>query len=418
MTPMADILPLTETVVAPDQESVAAVLRGACQSETPVYPIGGGTSLDYGVRPVRPGIGLSLAGLTEVVDYPARDLTITVQAGITIEALSAHLATQRQRLPVDIPNASQATLGGAVVCNPSGPRRLACGTMRDYVIGFSAVDGRGTCFQGGGRVVKNAAGYDLCRLMIGSLGTLGVITQVTLMVKPMPETTVFVACEVPELDVAERLLAAMIDSKTLPVALELLAGPAWQEDAALGPASGPAVGRLVAGLEGTAAEVEWMAGQLEREWRAAGIDSARTIAGAAAESLWNRLIDFPVAAAPDGPVPLVVRISVLPSVVTRLVDRLIGVDPTCSLQAHAGSGVVRARFVLAPGDVAGCIETELRPAVASVDGHLTVLSCPAEVTLSRQAVWGPVGDGETVMQAIRAKFDPKAILNPGRFVFS
>ena len=100
--------------------------------------------------------------------------------------------------------------------------------------------------------MKNAAGYDLCRLLTGSLGTLAVITQVTLMVKPMPETAAVMACDVGDFDAAERLLAAMVRTETLPVAVEMLAGPAWRDDPALGPMADGAVGRLVVGFEGSA----------------------------------------------------------------------------------------------------------------------------------------------------------------------
>ena len=105
------------------------------------------------------------------------------------------MAAQRQRLPIDIPQPDRATMGGAVALNAAGPRRYAYGSMRDYLLGFTAVDGRGLPFSGGGRVVKNAAGYNMCRLMAGSLGTLGVITQVTLMVRPVAEASALLVCE-------------------------------------------------------------------------------------------------------------------------------------------------------------------------------------------------------------------------------
>ena len=114
--------------------------------------------------------------LNRVIDYPARDMTITVQAGITIAELQTLLAAENQRLPVDVPHADRATLGGALAVNVSGPRRYGFGTLRDYVIGISTVNDEGQEVKAGGRVVKNVAGYDLCKLHIGALGTLGIIT--------------------------------------------------------------------------------------------------------------------------------------------------------------------------------------------------------------------------------------------------
>ena len=107
-----------------------------------------------------PGLALSLARLNRVVDYPARDLTITVEAGITLAELDALLVTEGQWLPIEVPQPPRATLGGVVATAWSGPRRYGWGQVRDYVIGISAVDGRGLPFKGGGRVVKNVAGYD------------------------------------------------------------------------------------------------------------------------------------------------------------------------------------------------------------------------------------------------------------------
>src|SRR5207302_5553522 len=120
-------------------------------------------------------------------DYPARDMTITVQAGITLAQLQTILAGEKQRLPVDVPRADRATLGGTLATNPSGPRRYGFGTWRDYVIGISVINDEGHEVKAGGRVVKNVAGYDRCKLYISSIGTLGTIRQVARKLKPRPE---------------------------------------------------------------------------------------------------------------------------------------------------------------------------------------------------------------------------------------
>ncbi len=136
-------------------------------------------------------------------------MTITVESGITMRALTEELARQGQRLPVDVPQAGQATLGGVVASATSGPRRFGHGAIRDFVIGLSAVDGRGVPFKAGGRVVKNVAGYDLCKLLTGSRGALAVITQVTLKLRPVAEATAFVVCDVAEFAQAEPLFAQL-----------------------------------------------------------------------------------------------------------------------------------------------------------------------------------------------------------------
>ncbi len=412
------ILPLSDTIAPADAQGVAAAIRDAHGSGTPVYPIGGGTSLGFGTRPTRPGLGLSLSAMHEIVDYPARDLTITVQAGTTVEALAAALARERQRLPVDVPQASKATVGGAVACAPSGPRRYAWGTLRDYVIGLTAVDGQGQVFSAGGRVVKNAAGYDLCRLLTGSLGTLAVVTQATLMVKPMPERSALVACDVPDFDAAERLLAGLVRSQTLPAAVELLAGPAWREDPALGPVADGTAARVVVGFEGTDVEVAWQVRQIQDEWRGAGGQGVVAIDASTTDGLWRRLVEFPAElAGGNGAASLVVRANVLPGQIAGLAGRLRQIDRGASLAAHAGSGVIVARLSMGPARCAAVLGEQIRPAVKSLGGHLVVLSAPAEAQLDGQSIWGPPPAGASIMRGIKDRFDPRGILNPGRFVY-
>src|SRR3569833_3214879 len=176
------------------QSELADVIQHAHASSTPIYPIGGGTTEGFGAVPKRAGWGRSLSQLNGIVDYAARDMTITVESGITMQAIADVLSAERQRLPIDTADAWGATLGGVIAANANGPRRFGCGTIRDYVIGISAVDGRGTAFKAGGRVVKNVAGYDFCKLLTGSLGTLGVITQVTLRLKPKAEANALAVC--------------------------------------------------------------------------------------------------------------------------------------------------------------------------------------------------------------------------------
>jgi len=308
--------------------------------------------------------------------------------------------------------------------------------MRDYVIGLRAVDGSGTAFSAGGRVVKNATGYGLCRLLTGSFGTLGVIVQVTLMVKPKPETSAFVACEVRDGDSAEKLLAGLIHTRTLPSAVELLAGPAWQDDPSLGPTRQPGALRLVVGLEGSGAEVEWMIGQLQEEWRQVGTVAPVAVSGDRAGPLWDRLTEFasPVGKGdrhllperPEGcfaqnvPVPfsdgLTVRIHVLPAAVVSLVGRLRKLDPHASIQAHAGSGIVLARLSVEAQEAAGMVDQRLRPEVTSAGGSMVVLAQPQDAELSPQTLFGPAPEGWAVMQSIQRQFDPKGILNRGRFL--
>jgi glycolate oxidase FAD binding subunit len=407
-------LPCTETVRPADRTELAGAIRRAAESGTPVYPVGGGVGLGHGAAPAEPGLGLAIDGLARPIDYPARDLTITVEAGTTLAALAKRLAAEGQRLPIDVPQPERATIGGVVAVGAGGPRRYRWGTIRDYVIGLTAVDGRGSLFSAGGRVVKNAAGYDLCKLLAGSLGTLGVIVQVTLIVRPLPETSALVACDAPDLDSAERLLAGLVRTQTVPSAIELLAGPAWQNDPALG-AAAPETIRVVVGFEGTLAEVEWMIARAREEWRGAGASTAATLVGTRADPLWERMTEFRLPPGGEGrPAPLSLEVNVVPGSVTETVRRLREIDPAASITAHAGNGVVLARLAVAdPAAEVGRLRGDLNGA----GGSVVVLAAPDGAVRTRDFVWGPARGEHAIMQAVKDRFDPKGILNRGRFIF-
>ena len=406
-------MPIKEVVSPGTQDDLGGLVAEAFENTTPLYPVGGGTSLDFGLPAKEPGKGLSLAKLNRVVDYPARDMTVTVEAGITMQALAELLAKERQRLPIDVPQAEQATIGGVIATNWNGPRRFGEGTVRDYVIGISAVDGRGQPFKGGGRVVKNVAGYDFCKLLTGSLGTLGIITQVTLRLKPIPEQSALIACAVADAGAAEKLLAGLTTTRTTPTAIELLGGPAWNADPALSGLGklGPDGLYLVVGLEGTGSEVEFMTRQLSSEWRAAGVDPM--VVGEAA-ALWRRVVEFPA----TGNSPLVLKASIAPSGTTVLIEAARRLDPECSLQAHAGSGVVILQLSKFPAQgLSRALVGDLQPAAAAHHGHLLVLRNPSGAEMTHQSVWGATDAPLWLMTEVKRKFDPRDILNRGRFVY-
>ncbi|MFN0017204.1 MAG: FAD-binding oxidoreductase [Pirellulaceae bacterium] len=411
---MAD-LPFKTTITPADHAALAAAVADAYGTGTALYPIGGGTSLDFGLPAKAPGSGLSLAKLDRIVDYPARDMTVTVEAGVTMQGLADLLAKEGQRLPIDVPQADKATVGGVVATNWNGPLRYGCGTVRDYVIGISAIDGRGMPFKGGGRVVKNVAGYDFCKLLTGSLGTLGVITQVTFKVRPITEQFTLMACAVESTAQAEKLLAALVTSATTPAAIELLSGPAWDSEPALktlAGASGPEKLYLVVALEGSAVEVEWMTGRLHDEWCEQGIEAPITIGDAT--DFWKKLVDF----AAVGNAPLVLKASLVPSGVTPFIDALRKLDPQVSIQSHAGNGIVIARLSAFPKEgLSRALVGNLQPAAAAQHGSLMVLSNPSGNEMTHQSAWGGLDAPFTLMSAVKQKFDPKNILNPGRFVY-
>jgi glycolate oxidase FAD binding subunit len=209
------------------------------------------------------------------------------------------------------------------------------------------------------------------------------------------------------------LLAALVTSATTPSAIELLAGPLWRENRALGLLTAGSLARLAVGLEGSPDEVRWMLGQLAGEWRDLGVTRVRSLHESQAAELWSDLAEFP--SAPGA--PLVIKAGVLPSRTTEFCQLVLELDPQASIQSHAGNGIVIPRFDrFAAGDVSRSWIGRLQPAAARFGGSLVVLSSSLE-GLTRQAAWGGAGVAVEWMSKVKRQFDPKNLLNPGRFVY-
>jgi glycolate dehydrogenase FAD-binding subunit len=409
---------VTEEITPEDRAGVAAAVRAAYEARQAIYPLGGRTSLDYGIAPTREGQGLDLAGLNKIVDYTPRDMTIVVEAGMRMADLAATLAAERQQLPIEVPAAAAATIGGVCATNWSGPRRYGYGTLRDYVIGIHAVDGRGVAFKGGGRVVKNVAGYDFCKLLTGSLGTLGVITQLVLKLKPLPEQSAIVVASCPDLATADAILSRLVHLPAPPVAIDLLIGSAWHAEA-IPSGNGLRLSTIAVRVEGTEAEVASLAESVQYElWTGGGAD-VRVLEAAEAATLWSHQIEFAArgATGTDDNAALVLKIAVPPSALATVVAELRTFDPACTVQAHAGNGVLVVRFAeFAAADLSTKLVGRLRPAAIQRGGSTVVVSTNLD-GLTPHMVWGPRTEAIALMERIKKQFDPHEILNPGRFVF-
>jgi glycolate oxidase FAD binding subunit len=280
------------------------------------------------------------------------------------------------------------------------------------VLGLAVVDGRGNAFNTGGRVVKNAAGYDLTRLMIGSLGTLGVITQLTLMVRPLPEMSAFAVIPLSTLEQADSLLESLGTSSVEPTAVELTAGCELPE----GPDSGtPAT--LWLGFESPETEVQWMLNEVAGLCRKKGLEAARKEEPEVVDSLWRGLTQQATVLPDDRLQPtLMIEVTTFPSRTVAAMKRLRDLDQDVSLHCHAGNGVLLGRFSC-EADGAGPLVAKIREAIDGLGGKVVVTAYPPESRLDGRTVWGPRGDEFRVMQRIKQQFDPEGILNPGRFIF-
>jgi glycolate oxidase FAD binding subunit len=395
---------------------LSALVRKAAAQGQAIYPVGGRTMLDLGMPPSKPGWAIDLGGLNQVIDYPSRDMTITVQAGLTVSRLQEILAPENQRLPIDVPDAGRATLGGILAANVSGPRRFGYGTLRDYLLGISAINDEGNEFKAGGRVVKNVAGYDLCKLLVGSLGTLGIITQVTLKLRPLPEAQALITLSSSS-DNVEPILESLQHSRTRPICIDVMnpaAARSLPENATAGAEENWAI---VIGYDGNVEAVQWQVQQLIQEVH--GRCTLTACLDGTCRSLEHVLIEFPGHGAPlvgsDGP-GLTFKANLLPSG-TGAFCRLVNALPDRPvLQAHAGNGIVVAH--VDPGltcDRAAALLTELRKLAGDYQGRVVVLRCPPGWK-EAVSVWGLEPGCGWLMREIKGRFDPHGLFNPGRFL--
>jgi glycolate oxidase FAD binding subunit len=351
-------------------------------------------------------VAFDTRSLSRVIEYPHADMTITVEAGITAAALRRVLAEQNQRLQIDVPQADRATLGGVFATNTCGSRRFGLGRPRDQIIGVGFVTSEGALVKGGGRVVKNVAGYDFPRLLTGSLGTLGIIAQMTFKVRPLPEASAVLWVGYTEPDTLADALDGLNTSGSRPVALDLLNRSAAQSIG--GPVDLPAADWVLAiGLEDNAASVAWQISRLKSELGPASIIVRE---GADSIGAWSGLTEFQ--AAEPGPISCVV--SIPPSTVSRYVQKA---DPgRWSVQVHAGNGIVRMH---AQGDwtldEAKAAVTHLRGLAQSDDGSLVLSRCPTNWK-ERLRVWGDPRPDWGLAKRVKAALDPRGAMNPGRFV--
>lgn len=367
-------------------EEVQAVVRDG----RPLVATGLGAHLDMGGPPRVVDVLLQLDGLGRVVDHQAADMTVTVEAGCPLSALQDVLARAGQWLPIDPAPAETTTVGGFLAGDLSGPLRASQGTARDLVLGMRVVGADGALIASGGRVVKNVAGYDLSKLHIGALGTVGVIVEATFRVRPRPEREAAVV--VPSARPAEVALA--VRDAVEPFWLEV-AGPGVLDD-------GPAA---IVGLAGIDAEVDHATAVVT----SLAPGARRVDDGAAIRA---RLSRFDVE-----PAPAMLTVAALPADTGPVMDAVdVAARATGApvrVVAHAANGVVRVA-VGSVAQVRPLIEL-LRPRLAEMGGSVVIRRAVPEV---KQAVdvWGDVGQGIGLMRALKATFDPRGVFAPGRFV--
>ena len=378
----------------------SALMRAAASAGIAVVPRGAGTGLSWGAPPARCDLVVDLRLMDQVIEHAAGDLVARVQAGVTIGQLATALASAGQQLAVDAPE--DASVGGVVATGTAGPRRFRYGAPRDLLIGLTVVRADGVIAHSGGKVVKNVAGYDLGKLFSGSQGTLGLITEVTFRLHPLPPAAAWVTGEFGPSDRAGAVeaVASAAGSALVPSAVEL--------DWPGGTQRALRVGVLV---EGTPSGVAERAKQLSELLAAAG--GAAAVADVP-PTRWGQLPSSST----------VVRTSFWVSSLGPVLDALAAAGDDAEVRpavsGPAGAGALYACLEPeASHDAAARFVTALRERIGSAlgaRGSVVVLAAPPPV-LSAAAALGTV-PGAALMRAVKDQFDPGHRMFPGRFAFA
>ena len=384
-------------------DEAAALLAALSNADVAVVPWGGGTQQSWGAPlAARPFAVVETRRLNRVLDYTADDLTISVEAGMTMADVSAVLAANGQMLPLDVPLPAQTTVGGLLATALDGPRRAGYGWSRDLLIGIAVIDADGRRSKAGGMVVKNVSGFDMMKIYTGSLGTLALIVSANFKLLPLPRAAATFLCRSAEPHALQALAAALIAGQLTPVAVEYLE----QAECAGAPFA------LAVRCEGLPAAVERQQRDITAMAQQRGV-TVEWLSAAPHEALWAQINDLPqtASAAAD---ELVLRLVTLPAELPTALD-------AARQAAHAQqlSLAVSARMA------AGVAYLRLRGDVAALHrwfagqpqrpGQYQLLAAAADVAAAAGA-FGPHPANLDVMRRIKREFDPRERLNPGRFV--
>jgi glycolate oxidase FAD binding subunit len=393
-------------------DNLSRTLARASAETLRVSPRGGNSTADRFQPPLNVDLNIDLTQLNHILEYEPANLTVTVEAGMTLGALQKALAEHQQFLPLDPPQPSRATLGGIIATNSYGPMRLRYGTVRDWLIGARVVLADGTVVRGGGKVVKNVAGYDLPKLFVGSNGTLGVVAEATFKLCPLPPVSRTLVATDDGPSALRRLLAELLRWSPLPNAAEMLTP-------GVAPSVHPEVpaGRhlFLAQFAGSAATVERQMRDGASLCRDSGLMMGEPLAGEAEQAIWARVRELP--AALGGADTLVVEMRLLPSQLDEALNELPGIAGRHAAECAAFTRAGQSVWAALHGD-AGVMPTlvdAMRKWAGGRGGYLVVQRLPVSLK-GIVDVWGPTRTDFQVMQRLKALFDPQDLLNRGSFV--
>jgi glycolate oxidase FAD binding subunit len=420
---------------------IAEILRFASAERLALIPTGGRTHLGIGMPPRHYDLALDLSRMNRILVYEPRDLTLGIEPGGTCADLDRELRQKGQFLPIAPPFGDRATLGGMVAAGMDSPLRYGYGATRDFLLGVEFVTGEGLISKSGGRVVKNVTGYDLHKLFVGSLGTLGIITRLNFRTFPLPprRQMFVIAFDGPSLafEFCRSLVKSPLDPKVLEILDRGTAALFQARGVDFLPSGSWIVAVEAAGHESVLARHERDLASISREARAAGFVSLQE---SQRERLFACLSEFPPIALAANRTAVIFRVSILPSAMPSLLEEIRSLADdhglTCAILIRA-LGVVYVAL-LSPEQspersLTGATITLVEPPLEAntrsplincsrsmVDLFIsqsalpTIERCPLDVKTALD-VWPPPGTENEIAQRLKRVFDPREILSPGRF---
>jgi glycolate oxidase FAD binding subunit len=407
---------MADTLRARDGKDVEDAVQWALGEGKALEVVGQGTKRAIG-RPAQTDLTLDMSGLSGVTLYEPEELVLSARAGTPVAAIETLVESKGQQLafepmdygPVLGGTVSRGTIGGALAVNLSGPRRLRAGAARDHFLGFTAVSGRGETFKSGGRVVKNVTGYDLCKLMAGSWGTLAVMTEVTLKVMPRPESERTLVLRGLDAIAANRAMTAALGSPFDVSGAAHLPNSAFQSDVSgLGALGAGREALTLLRLEGITVSATHRAAALAKALAPFG--SAQILEDAASAEAWSSIRDvIPFAASGALGGRPVWRIVCPPAAGGALGEQLAR-DTGGDLIYDWGGGLIWAALPPTPDAQAALV----RQHVEAAFGHATLIRAPEQVRRNVDVFHPQPGGLADLSERVRLSFDPKNILNRGR----
>jgi glycolate oxidase FAD binding subunit len=410
---------------------VVEIVRFAKSEKLALIPCGRRTKLGIGMPPTHYDIALDMTGLNRIVYYDPGDLTLGVDAGMNLTELAEALALQQQFVPLAVPFFDECTVGGTIASNIGSSLRPGYGSSRDFLLGAEFVNGAGTFTKSGGRVVKNVTGYDLHKLLIGSLGTLGAITRLNFRTFPLPEGYGHVVSSFSSVDSIVRFQAMVSKSPLTPSSFDIL-GPQAAEavatefqdnrDSLLPSWFTPGGWHVCIGFEGTETVLRRYSSELVQYAQKCGASNCRSLEKSEEQSVRVGLRELVKLLSRSGPAATIFRINVFPCfspeaiALSALAERLS--IPSCIFANLSGS----LYFALQPDDLNDVTLTALEHIASGVfeyaathNGSAFVLFCP---TLLKRVVnsWGPTRNDAALMRRVKNAFDSESVFAPGRFV--